>query len=217
MGRQRFAAPWGDVCARRRLDLEQGESPARADMIDLVEIGAGGGMQIALLFETAEGQTRKIAEFIADRLRAAGHKITVIDAADVSATPSIKGADKVILAAPVHERRHPPAFEATISALRSAIATRPTLMLSVSLKAAFAEGLDEARDYLAEMKMRTGISPSAEALVAGAVRVGSYDYFERQILRHVVLQGHEISLNDGPHEFTDWDALAAEVDAFVQA
>lgn len=173
-------------------------------------------MQITVLFETGEGQTRKIADFIAGQVREAGHTVTVVDVSDKTAKLSISVADKVILAAPVHERRHPKAFEVAVSASKQNLAKRPTLMISVSLKSAFPEGLDDAQDYLAEMAMRTGFQPTQEALVAGAVRSDSYDYYQSQIVRHVILEGHDVELTDGVREFTDWDALSESVASFLK-
>lgn len=172
-------------------------------------------MDIVVLFETGEGQTRKIAEFIADQIRGLGHKVTLVDTSDKMANLSLGSADRVILAAPVHERRHPKTFEVAVSAAKQDLAKRRTLMVSVSLKAAFPEGLDEAQDYLTEMEMRTGFEPTQEALVAGAVRTGSYDYFQSQIVRHVALQGHNVELTDGVQEFTDWGTLADTVTSFL--
>lgn len=174
-------------------------------------------MKIVVLFESGEGQTRKIADFIADRSRQADHDVTLVDTSDKLAKLSLDDADKVILAAPVHERRHPRNFEVAINAAAQALAERPTLMISVSLKAAFPDGLEEAQDYLNEMAMRTGFQPTQEALVAGAVRSDSYDYYQSQIVRHVALKGHEAELTDGVKEFTDWDVLADTVASFLAA
>lgn len=121
----------------------------------------------------------------------------------------------MILAAPVHERRHPRSFEVFVAAGRDALVARETLMLSVSLKAAFAGEMEDAEDFLTEMEGRTGFSATHKALVAGAVRQGSYDYYSSAILRHVVLAGHDAPLAKGDHEFTDWAALEATVTAFV--
>jgi menaquinone-dependent protoporphyrinogen oxidase len=128
---------------------------------------------------------------------------------------SLGNADKVILAAPVHERRHPRTFEATVAAARQKLRKRPTLMISVSLKAAFPDGLDEAQGYVTEMEMRTGFEPTQQALVAGAVRTDSYDYYQSQIVRHVALEGHDLELTDGVQEFTNWGALADTVASFL--
>jgi menaquinone-dependent protoporphyrinogen oxidase len=174
-----------------------------------------GIMEILVIFETIEGQTRKIVEFVEDRIRRAGHGVRRFDTADRLGTLSFDGIDKVVLAAPVHERRHPKAFEVFVSASHEELKQRPTLMISVSLKAAFPESLEEAEDYLTEMKMRTGFKPDKEVLAAGAVRTSSYGYFESQIVQNVVLAGQRVDLVDGVREFTDWEALGAELDAFL--
>ncbi len=132
------------------------------------------------------------------------------------ASISFDGIDKVILAAPVHERRHPKSFEVLIGSSLSDLKSRQTLLISVSLKAAFPEGMAEARDYLKEMEMRTNFEPDFRALTAGAVRTSSYDYFESQVVQHVALDGHDVDLIDGVREFTDWDKLNAEVAEFMQ-
>ena len=174
-------------------------------------------MKIVVLFETGEGQTRKIAEFIASQTRQAGHDVCMVDTSEKLVKFSLGNADKIILAAPVHERRHPKNFEVAISAATQDLAKCPTLMISVSLKAAFPKGLEEAQDYLTEMEMRTGFEPTREALIAGAVRTDSYDYFQRQIVQHVALKGHETELREGAKEFTDWDTLADTVASFLAA
>lgn len=172
-------------------------------------------MNVMIIFETIEGQTGRIVRFIEGQLEAKGHKIQRIDTAHKRVNVSFEGVDKVILAAPVHERRHPEAFEVFVSAARGALNAMDTLMLSVSLKAAFADGLEEAEDFLCEMEMRTKFSARDRLLVAGAVRQGSYDYFASQILQFVVLDGQDVNLADGDHEFTDWDAVGDCLDAFI--
>lgn len=173
-------------------------------------------MEVLIIFETIEGQTRRIVEFAEQQIRSAGHKVQLFNTADRLGSLSFKGIDKVVLAAPVHERRHPPGFEVFVSTSLDELKARETLLISVSLKAAFPESLDEAQDYLTEMKMRTGFEPSREVLVAGAVRASSYDYFESQIVQNVALDGRKVELVDGVREFTNWDALSADVDAFLK-
>lgn len=173
-------------------------------------------MTVLIVYASVEGQTRKIADFVAAEVRKAGHEIHRFDAADKTAPVAFDAVDRVILAAPVHERRHPQTFEVFVGAHRADLQALPTLMLSVSLSAAFPEGLEEAQEYLTEMEMRTKFKPSKELLVAGAVRTSSYDYFESQILRHVVLRDHSYDPSEGEQEFTDWDALANELAAFLK-
>ena len=174
-------------------------------------------MSVLVVFATVEGQTGKIAQFAEKEMRSAGHEVTLFDAAQKAAPISFKGVDKVILAGSVHERRHPETFEVFLAAHRHALRECDTLLLSVSLSAAFPEGLDEAQEYVIEMEMRTNFKPDKEALVAGAVRSRNYDYFASQVMRHVVLRGRDYDLSEGEHEFTDWKRLAATLSEFVGA
>ena len=174
-------------------------------------------MNVLIFFATVEGQTGKIARFAEREARRAGHDAVLADAADTATSAPFEGVDKVILAAPVHERRHPKAFEAFLASHRQELEKCATLLLSVSLNAAFPEGHEEAQEYLTEMKMRTGFAPDAEALVAGAVRTSHYDYFASQVVRHVLLRDRGYDPNSGEHEFTDWDALATTISEFLGA
>lgn len=172
-------------------------------------------MNVLIAYASIEGQTAKIARFIEEQVRQAGHDAVLFDTADITAPPAIDGFDRVILAAPVHERRHPSEFEVFLAGRIRDLESVRTLLISVSLSAAFPEGLEEAGEYLTELKMRTGFTPDAEMLVAGAIRSSHYDYFAAQVVRHVVLRGREVETRDGEHEFTDWDALSQQVTGFL--
>jgi len=174
-------------------------------------------MKALIVFETVEGQTRKIAEFVEQQIRLAGYDVQLFNTKEKSAPLSFEGIGKVVLAAPVHERRHPVGFETFIAINLDELKARSTLLISVSLKAAFPEGIEEAQDYLIEMEMRTGFEPDKEILAAGAVRTNSYDYYESHIVKTVVLAGRNVALIEGVREFTNWDDLGAEVAAFLDA
>ena len=174
-------------------------------------------MTVLIIYATIEGQTGKIARFIEAQIEKAGLETRVVDATDKMANVSFEDVDKVILAAPVHERRHPKPFEVLITTLNKALETRDTLLLSVSLNAAFREGRAEAQDYVDEMILRTGLAPNTTALVAGAVRNHRYDYYASQVLRHVVLRDRVFDPSAESHDFTDWAALKTTVAAFITA
>ena len=129
-------------------------------------------MTVLIIYSTIEGQTGKIANFVADRVRDAGEEVRLLDA-DETEEAEFADVDKAVLAAPVHERRHPRAFEAFLTAHAKDLQARPTLLLSVSLNAAFPEGMEEALDYVTEMTMRTRLEPTATVLVPGAIRGGA--------------------------------------------
>ena len=172
-------------------------------------------MTMLIAYGTVEGQSRKIAAFLEKLATDAGHEVEMLDTSDLVAEVDWETVGGVMLVASVHERRHPKAFEIFVSSNRSELASRSTFLLSVSLRAAFEEGRDDAQDYLDEMKMRTGIEPDLELLVPGAIRSQSYDYFSSQILRHVVLRGQDFDPNVREHEFTDWGAIEEKAGEFL--
>ena len=173
-------------------------------------------MTVLIVYSTIEGQTGKIARFVENQIVEAGDQAELLDADDVIEA-DFTDVDRVILAAPVHERRHPRAFEAFLTAQAEELAKRPTLFLSVSMKAAFPDGMEEAMDYVTEMTMRTKFNPTSIVLVAGAVRSGAYDYYSQQVLQHVVLENRDVDASGNTsHEFTDWDVLRAKLGGFME-
>ena len=172
-------------------------------------------MSVLIAYGTIEGQTGKIARALRDKLVAMGEKAVLVDTSKPYEDDVFGGCESVILAGAVHERRHPEAFERFLGQHRDALADRRTLLLSVSLSAAFDEGLEEAQDYIDELKMRTGLAPNAELCVAGAIRTRKYGYYEKMVLRHVVLHDRCFEQNLKEYEFTDWEALNDTVQSFL--
>lgn len=172
-------------------------------------------MSVLVAYGTIEGHTGKIARFVEQVVREKGDEVTMFDTASNTANVELADFTKIILAASVHERRHPVEFEVFLSANKEALSDKRTLLLSVSLSAAFEDGLEEAQDYVDEMKLRTGFDPGLESVVAGAVRPASYDYYEAQVLRFAVLKDREYELSAKEHEFTDWKAVKDVVATFL--
>lgn len=171
-------------------------------------------MNILILFATCEGQTRKIAEFVQKEAVSHGHQPRLVDLSEQAVSVSFEDVDSVVLAAPVHERRHPKPFETFVAQSRDQLAGCRTLLLSVGLNVAFPDVSAEAQEYVTEMIMRTGFTPDQVALVAGAVRNQNYDYLDQLVMRLVILRDQDFDPRDGDREFTDWDALAATLSDF---
>ena len=172
-------------------------------------------MKVLILFATIEGQTGKIADFAKQTVIDQGFTPVMIDLNNKAADVPLAGVDEVILAAPVHERRHPKPFEIYLTASHNDLSKCQTLFLSVSLSAAFADGRAEAQEYVTEMVMRTNFTPDKSVLVAGAVKNREYDYFAQQVVRHVVLRGQDYDPKDGDREFTDWVELEKTLSEFL--
>jgi menaquinone-dependent protoporphyrinogen oxidase len=174
-------------------------------------------MDILVAYGTIEGHSRKIAEWIEDRVRTNGNNSRVIDASALQGRLDVAGHDAVVIIAPVHQRAHPEAVLDFIFAHRDRLNANPSAFISVSLSAAFDAGQADARSYMDHLLQCTGWQPTATHLAAGALRYTEYDYFKEQIIRHIVLRGTSAADVKGDHDFTDWKALGRFVDDFVRA
>jgi menaquinone-dependent protoporphyrinogen oxidase len=174
-------------------------------------------MRILVAYGTSEGQTRKIAEAVAGRVRDLGHEAYLFDTAGNPMDLHVETYEKIIVAGSVHQRRHQESVEVFVTAKLAELQKKPALFLSVSLSAAFAEGMTEARSYVDAFLTTTGWKPAQALLVAGALQYAEYDYFKEQVIEHVVLKGRKVEGSKGDCEFTDWISLTRAIDAFVRS
>ena len=173
-------------------------------------------MRTLLVFGTVEGQTRKIAKEVARHLERSATEVCLIDANETASGVLLKDFDACIVAASVHQQRYSDAINNFVRAHVQELNARPTALISVSLVASFEGGLDEAQSYVDRLLTGSAWSPAMTHHAAGALRYTKYDFFQEQIIRHIVLKDRDIDSLEGEHEFTDWPALETFADAFRQ-
>ena len=61
---------------------------------------------ILVAYATTEGQTRKVAEFIAERLRIRGHRVDVVDTASPAAQQVTGAYQAAFVGGSLHNQRH---------------------------------------------------------------------------------------------------------------
>lgn len=174
-------------------------------------------MRVLVVYGTTEGQTRRIAGWIAGRARERGHDADLRDSASLPTGFSIEGYDAVIVAASVHQYRHQTSVVHFVNAHLPALQDRPTAFLSVSLAAAQQDGRDDARQCAERFLDETGWRPTRTEPVAGALLYTRYDFFKRQLMKLIVRSGGGPADASQDYEFTDWDALGGFVDSFLDS
>jgi len=172
-------------------------------------------MKCLIIYGTAEGHSLKIAKFIAERIQVAGHDASLQDASVGKPELTLSKFDSVLVVAPVHQQRHPDAVIDCLRAHAEHLDALPSALVSVSLSAAFEDGLAEAQMYVDRLLERTGWCPASVHLAAGALRYEKYDYFQEQIIRHIVLKDRAPEQIEGEHEFTNWEALSRFADDYL--
>jgi menaquinone-dependent protoporphyrinogen oxidase len=172
-------------------------------------------MKILMLYATTEGQTRKIAEFIANKLKSYGDTVALRDATAADGI-DLRDYDAAILAASLHAGHYQPALIQFARSNSGWLNQLPSAFISVSLSAAGLDPQDlKGIATCAELfKTETGWTKAEVHHVAGAFRFTEYDFFKRWVMKLIAWE-KDVKVEPGKDlELTNWDKLAATVDAF---
>ena len=181
---------------------------------------------ILVLYATREGQTRKIAEHVADALRSRGLTADVHDVAETQ--PQLAEYGAAVLAASLHAGKHEREFVRFVKEHREQLERMPAAFLSVSLAEAGAEDARRTPEARAEAARQvqetldrfyeqTGWRPTATLPVAGALLYTKYGFLIRFIMKQISKKEGGSTDTTHDHEYTDWSALDRFVDALVQS
>ena len=186
---------------------------------------------LAVLYATREGQTRRIAQHIATKLRTREFLVDVVDVG--RERPANFNPDRyaaAVVTAPVHVGKHEKAMVEFVKAHRAVLERVPSTFLSVSLSEAGAEDAsasakrrERAAANVSVMISRflrdTGWSPTYVHPVAGALLYRQYGVIIRLVMRFIAKVAGATTDTSRDHEYTDWqaldrfaDELAADVD-----
>lgn len=173
-------------------------------------------MTVLIAYATGEGQTRKIARRVADRLAESGQSVELVPLADADDI-NLERFDRVILASSIHMGHYQQALSDFVAKYATKLELKPALLLSVSLAAAGhnAEDWKAVDQILDDLKAATGWTPGQVEHVAGAYQPSKYDMFRRFIMRRIIAsKDPEADLGEDK-EYTDWKALDILTDRFA--
>lgn len=173
-------------------------------------------MNVLVGYATSEGQARKVARRVADRIAAHGRGVELVALADADDI-DLRRFERIVIAASVHlgHYQRPAADFSARHAVE--LNARPTLFLSVSLAAAGHDaedwrGLDRIME---DFREATGWTPTRVEQIAGAYRPAKYDVFRRFVMRRIVAKRDPAADPDQDREYTDWQALDAAIDDWL--
>jgi len=171
-------------------------------------------MKILCVYSTTEGQTAKIMDFVASRLRLAGDEVTLLEAGAAGAV-DVTGFDSALLAASVHVGMYQKPLVEFARLHADWLKRVPSAFLSVSLAAAGSDKEElKSLETIAEgFRAHTGWTNAEIHHVAGAFRFKGYDFFKGWLMR-VIAWEKGVKVTPGQDlELTDWSGLGATVDA----
>ncbi|HTU62756.1 MAG TPA: flavodoxin domain-containing protein, partial [Polyangiales bacterium] len=179
--------------------------------------------KVLVLYATIEGQSRKVAEHAAKRLRDKGLSARLEDVTDVHDL-RLASYDGVIMVAPVHVSFHPRAMVRFASLQREQLAKMPARFLSLSLSQAGVE-LPSARPAQRDHSRKgvhhvtqlfceaTGFDVQRMVPIAGSLAYSKYGFLKRQVMRYIAAKAGGSTDSSRDHEYTNFANVDATVDA----
>ncbi|MEN8660529.1 flavodoxin domain-containing protein [Marivita sp.] len=173
-------------------------------------------MKLFIGYASTEGQTQKIARHLMDRLVGQGHSVE-LSALSEAGPIDLSRFDAAVLGASVHVGHYQSVLSGFAEAQADKLTAMPSLLLSVSLAAAGhdAEDWRGLETILSDFAQATGWTPAEVVQVAGAYEPSKYDVFRRFVMRRIIAAKDPETDLDWDKEYTDWDALNAQIDAWV--
>ena len=171
--------------------------------------------EVPIFFATSEGQTRKIAEALAEMLHQRGLDSCAIDIASGDADwvdwTRVRAA---VVGASIHAGRHQRAAARFVRVHAAALNRHPSAFFSVSLSAASSKpaGRDAARAIADAFPGPLGWTPQAIACVAGALVYSQYGFVKRFVMRRIARPEGGPTDTSRDYEMTDWTAVAELAD-----
>jgi menaquinone-dependent protoporphyrinogen oxidase len=166
---------------------------------------------IPVFYATTHGQTKRIAERIAETLRRDGHASFPLDVTSEAGRHFDWGrASAAVLAASLHVGSHQSSAADFGRAHVARLNAVPSWFVSVSLSAASAH----AEERLAAERIARafvdgiGWTPGRVSCVAGMLAYTRYSFVTRWFMRRIARKEGASTDTSKDHEFTDWKAVA---------
>lgn len=163
---------------------------------------------ILIAYDTTEGQTRKIAQHVADLLAREGRTVQLHDIQKLPPHFSLAGAAAVMLGASIHMGKHSPRLAGFVRKYRSELEARPSAFFSVSLYAAGAsKEHDDAVRYVEEFLQQAKWKPAMRTEFAGGLMYREYSLLKRWMMAKIAKDSGLDSDTSQNYEYTDWQAV----------
>lgn len=163
--------------------------------------------RILIAYASTHGHTAKIANRLAEVLRAEGAEVDLA----TKDVPGPEGYDAVLVGASIHAGHHQRDIVDWVKHNARTLNHVPSAFFSVCLTAA--DDTDESREatqgYLADFEERTGWTPTRRTTFAGALQYREYDFGTRLLMRLLMKRMHHPTDASRDYDYTDWDAVAA--------
>ena len=163
---------------------------------------------ILVVYDTTEGQTRKIAQHVVDLIAREGRTVQLYDIQALPPRFSFAGAAGVMLGASIHMGKHSPRLAGFVRQYKTELEAQPTAFFSVSLYAAgSAKEHDDAVRYVEEFLEQAKWKPAMKTEFAGGLMYREYSLLKRWMIAKIAKDSGLDADTSQNYEYTDWQAV----------
>lgn len=165
-------------------------------------------MRILILHGSFDGQTRRVAERIAQVIERGRHQVRILRVQEGLVGRDIAWSHAVIIGGAIRYGRHQGALEKAVRENRALLDEKPNAFFSVCMSAAGPNAKPAtAFGYIDAFITRTGWQPERIASFAGALPWSKYNPFIRLMMRMIVGMAGGDTDTSRDYEYTDWAAV----------
>lgn len=172
--------------------------------------------KILFIYSTTDGHTIKICERLLDLCIADGHQVKLVSITDVAGV-DLNSFDKIVIGASIRYGKHNPLVKSFIDAHQDILEKKISAFFSVNVVARKPEkNTPETNPYLKKFLQQIKWQPKNLAVFAGRLDYPKYGFFDRLMIRLIMLITDGPTAPDTVVEFTDWQKVD-EFGRFVSA
>lgn len=172
--------------------------------------------QILIVYESKYGQTEKISRFIAEKIKARGHSVDLLEAHGQEVT-GLARYQAIIVGGPVYANGFPRGLRKWVTAHSDVLKTKPTAFFSVCL-GILQKDQETRRDEMRIVQgffRKTDWLPMKWGIFAGALNYSHYGWFTKRIMQTIAKRaGGDTDLTKD-YEYTDWKEVSQFADDFL--
>lgn len=164
---------------------------------------------ILIVYSTTDGHTLAICRVLKQVIEGHGHAVTLSDVGDADRL-DLARFDKIVIGASIRYGRHSRQVFDFVSRHQAELDARPNAFFSVNIVARKPDkNRPETNPYLRQFLRRIAWRPRQLAVFAGKLDYPRYRFFDRLMIRFIMLLTHGPTDPRAVIEFTDWQAVEA--------
>ena len=164
---------------------------------------------ILVVYSTTDGHTARICERLRQVMERLGHR-TVVAPLSQTDTLDLPGFDKIVIGASIRYGKHQPLVKQFINRHQALLESKPNAFFSVNIVARKPEkNRPETNPYLIKFLRQISWRPKLVGVFAGKLDYPRYRFFDRLMIRLIMLMTQGPTDPRAVIDFTDWEQVEA--------